>query len=110
AGAFESFGGFLAQRVNATVDVGVRVLLVAIDRVDDLLRALGRGGAVEVHELVPMHLARQDREVSADALDVVWLRDARRDHLGVGGHYSNSFRAAVSFICPARLSSMCLRN
>jgi hypothetical protein len=50
------------------VDVGVVLLVVADEGVDDLFGLLGRGRAVEVDERFAVHALLQDREVGANAL------------------------------------------
>ena len=53
----EGVGGGLAERVHAAVHVGVRVRLVVLDGAQHRQRPLRGGGAVEVHERVPVDLA-----------------------------------------------------
>jgi hypothetical protein len=61
-----------AQLVHGARDVGVVPLEVVDHRVDDDLRLLGRVGAVEVDQRVPVgHRAAQDREVRADHVEAV---------------------------------------
>ena len=52
------------------MDVGVVVLVVVHERVDDLARLLRGRGVVQVHERLAVHLALEDGEVFADGFDV----------------------------------------
>jgi hypothetical protein len=68
--AFVGRGRFLAQIMNAAMDV--RVFLFEIDAaaVDDDLRYLRRGGVVEIDKGFAVDCLLQNRKVSANALDV----------------------------------------
>jgi hypothetical protein len=52
------------------MDVGVLVLVVVNDSVDDGARLLRRGAVVEVNEGLAVNGRGEDREVGADALDI----------------------------------------
>jgi hypothetical protein len=63
--------GLLGEDVHATVDVGVVLLVVLVEHVDDLARGLRGRGVVEVDELLAVvDHSVQDREVLADRLGV----------------------------------------
>ena len=55
--------GFLAQGVNAAMNVGVVMPLVIVHRVDHALRALGGGAIVQISQRLAMDQAGQDREL-----------------------------------------------
>jgi hypothetical protein len=61
-----SLGGARAQLVQAAVDVGVVVLVVAAQRIENGARFLRRRGVVEINERVPVNLLVEDRELGAD--------------------------------------------
>ena len=65
-------GGFDAQGVDATMNVGVGVGVEVDERVDDLLRLLGGRGVVEIDQPPAIDLPLQDGEVGADTLDIEW--------------------------------------
>jgi hypothetical protein len=71
AGVLVGLARLSAQRVHRTGDVGVVLRVVVADRVDHLLRLLGRVRAVEVGQRAAAEPARQDREVAPDDVDVV---------------------------------------
>src|SRR5581483_6281658 len=60
----------LAQLVDGTMDVGVVVLVVVHQRVDDLSRLLRGRRIVQIDQRPAVHLARKDGEVAPDASDV----------------------------------------
>ena len=64
-------GRDVREIVQAAVDVGVFVANRRGHRVDHRLRLLRRGAVVEIDERTAVHLAREDREVAANQLDVV---------------------------------------
>jgi hypothetical protein len=97
----------LAQGMHAAVHVGVRVHLVVVHRADHLQRALRGGGAVQVHQGMPVHAGAEDGKVAPHALDVE--RGQGGSAGGVRGHYSNSLRVA-SCRTPARFSSIWRRS
>ena len=70
ASTFVNAGGAIAQLVNAAMDVGVVVLVVALDGLENLTRFLRGGAVVEVDERVPVDLLIQDREIFAQLLPV----------------------------------------
>ncbi len=113
AGAFERLGRCLAERVDAAVDVGMRVGFVVLDRTQHRKRPLRRGCAIQVNERPAVDTARQDRKVAPDALRIEARRGGYRLHRsgrGGGRHHNNSCRAAVSLRWPARLCSICRRS
>ena len=58
--------GLVGQQVGGAMDVGVVVLVVTANRIDDRLRLLRGGGAVEVGERLAVDLPGEYREVAAD--------------------------------------------
>ena len=66
ARGFVGAGGAIAQFVNAAVDIGVVVLVVAADGIEDGARLLRGGGVVEVDERMAVDLLIEDREVGAE--------------------------------------------
>ncbi len=106
ARTLEGGRGRLAQGMHAAVHVGVRVGLVVLDRAQHRARALRGGGAVKVHQRMPVHGGAEDREVGTHARHVV-AGDGRA--LGVRGHHSSSFSVSSSS-APARLSSIWRRS
>ena len=67
----EHLRGFLAQLMHAAMHVGVVQSLVGVDGGDDAGGPLRGRGAVEEHQRLAMHLAREDGEVAPDAFRVV---------------------------------------
>jgi len=63
ARALVRLGGAVAQLVDATVHVGVIMLVVAANRIDDLMRLLAACGVVEINQRVAVDGFAQDREV-----------------------------------------------
>ena len=61
----------VGEVVQAAVHVGVLEAVGVIHRLDHRARLLRRGAVVEIDERLAVDLAEQDREVGADALDVV---------------------------------------
>ncbi len=70
ARGFVSHGGRFAEVIGPAMHVGVLVAIGAADGVDHLLGLLRRRRAVEIDQRLAVDLARQDREVGADFLDV----------------------------------------
>jgi hypothetical protein len=83
AGFLERGGRALAELVDPAVDVRVVLLEDARHRVDHLSRLLAGRRVVEVHERLPAHGLREDREVPADARNV---QRRRFDGRGLDGH------------------------
>ena len=67
ARGFVSVGGAVAQLMDAAVDVGVVVLVVAHEGVDDLARFLAGGRVVEVDQPMPVDFLIEDWEVGAES-------------------------------------------
>ena len=103
----EKIGGFLAQLVHAAMHVGVRIGLVAIDRRDHARGSLRRGGAVEVHQRLAVHLAAQDGEIAPHALRVVTIH---RGEIRVHGLPNNPSSAETSLSCTAISASISARS
>ena len=59
------------QRVNTAVDVGVVVLVVVDQGIDDLVRLLGGRCVIEIDQRLAVDLSLQDRKVLANGFDVV---------------------------------------
>src|SRR5688572_13074150 len=55
--------------MNAAMDVGVVVLVVMNERIDDRARFLGSGRVVEINQRMAMHLLVQDRKVGSNFLE-----------------------------------------
>jgi hypothetical protein len=53
---------------------------MALDSVENLVRTLRAGSAVQVNERLAVDGLREDGKVSADSLDVVWSRGNRGSH------------------------------
>ena len=68
AGGFEGGGGAIAQFVDAAMDVGVVVLVVMTQRVDDGARFLRCGGVVEIDQRLAVDLLVENREIRAQCL------------------------------------------
>src|SRR5688572_24289565 len=62
------------------MDVGVVVLIILAQCIEDRARFLRTGRAVEVYQVMPAHLLLQDRKVGADRAPVRLVR---------GGHAGN---------------------
>jgi hypothetical protein len=50
--------------MDASMDVGVMMAFVVVDRIDDEVRTLARGAIVEIHQGLAVDDARKDREVA----------------------------------------------
>src|SRR5690606_33593498 len=61
----------IGQEVEAAVNIGIFIGIGVRHRVDHGLRLLGGGAVVEVDERLAVDRAGQDREVTADRLDIV---------------------------------------
>lgn len=68
--ALVSFGRARAQLVKAAVDVGVIVLVVMAQRLDDASRLLRRGRVIKVHQWMPVDLLVEDREIFPHPLPI----------------------------------------
>jgi hypothetical protein len=64
-------GREVRQVVQAAMDVGVFHRIGLRDGVDHHLRLLRRGAIVEIDQRLAVHLAREDREIGADFVDIV---------------------------------------
>ena len=63
-------GREVAQIMQPAMHIGVVLAIGALDGVEHELRLLRRGAVVEIDEVLAVDLAREDREVGADRLDV----------------------------------------
>src|SRR5215210_5000470 len=61
----------LCQPMHGPVDVGVMLLVVSRERLDDPARLLGGRGVIQIHELLLAYPALQDGEVLTDFLYVI---------------------------------------
>ena len=57
------------------MDIGIFLRLALHDGVEHRLGLLRRGGIVEIDQRLAIDLARQDRKVAADGLDIVGRPD-----------------------------------
>jgi len=64
-------GGEVAQIVQPAMDVGVFLSIGALNGIEHRSRLLRRGAVVEIDERLAVDPLCQDREVSADGLDVI---------------------------------------
>ena len=69
-GALEGVGGLLRERVDAAMDVRVRLAVDAVHRREDGLGLLRGSGRVQVGDRPATDLALQDRELLGDGRDV----------------------------------------
>ena len=63
SGSFVKSGRSRAQFVEAPMDIGVVLTIVAAKLVNDALGSLGRGGVIQVNQRAPMYLLIQDRKI-----------------------------------------------
>ena len=63
-------GGLFAQDVDAAVDVGVRLLVIAADGINDGLGFLGRRGAIEIDQRPVVDGAAEDRKIAPQGFNV----------------------------------------
>ena len=70
AGAVVGSGGVLAQVVDAAMDVGVALFVIAREGVEDGARLLARRRVVEVHQGPAPHLESQRGELRPELRDV----------------------------------------
>ena len=64
------FGGFLRERVDCPVYVGVMLLIEIRNRFDYLARFLCRGCVVEIDQRVVIYSATKNWEILADSLGI----------------------------------------
>src|SRR5262249_17255578 len=93
-------GRLLGEGVDAAMDVGVLLPVIAIEGVDHRQRLLGGGAVVEVGERLPVDLAGEDGELRTDLLD------AARP-LGCRGFHHAAAASTSSLIQPKPFSSSC---
>jgi hypothetical protein len=65
AGGFEGGSGAVAQFVNAAVNVGIVLLVVIAQRIENGPRFLRGGGVIEVDQRIPVDLLVQNRKILA---------------------------------------------
>ena len=68
AAGLKGVGGAIAQFVNAAMDVGVVVLVVAAEGIDDGAGFLTAGGVVKIDQGMPVDLLVEDGEIGAERL------------------------------------------
>ena len=71
ARALVGLGRRIGEIVQAAVHVGVFVGVGVLDAVEHRLRLLRRGGVVEIDKRLAVDLHAEDREILADAVDVI---------------------------------------
>ena len=86
-------GGAHAQRVYAAMDVGIVVLVITHQRVDDRARLLRSGCAIQIDQLVAVDLLVKDGEI---ALDPFNIQRRRTSMMYRGAHPSSSQFCAPS--------------
>ena len=96
AGGFVGGGGLLAQEVDATVDVGVLLGVIAFEGLDDDRRLLGSRRVIEVGQRTAAHGTSQDREVLAAGGDIERGHRAERRRTGAGRNREANFRAPAA--------------
>src|SRR3972149_9217465 len=72
-GAFIRSSRFFAERMHATVDIGIVMAIIMIDRLDFAVWFLRRGAVVQVHQRLAADLSRQDGEIPAYGFQVQQL-------------------------------------
>ena len=89
-------GREVREIVQAAVDVGVLLGIGPRHRVDHRLRLLRRGAVVEIDQRPSVHLAREDRKVAANRVDVVHQPASR----GVSPRIASSIAVAKNSMIP----------
>ncbi len=79
--------GIARELVDPAMDVGVVLLMIVADRLDDLERLLGARGVVQVGQRLVVHAGCEDRKLGAQGRQVqghggCWGRGESRGHLG----------------------------
>ena len=77
-------GGFLAEHVDAAVDIGVRMEIILPFGLNDRQRFLRRSAAVEIDERTIVNAALQNGEIAAHGFDIERRRGLLRGRLGHG--------------------------
>ena len=101
AGGFVGGGGLLAQEMDATVDVGVLLGVIALEGPDDDRGLLGGGRVVEIGQRTTAHGTSQDREVLAAGGDVERGHRAERRRTRAGRNREANFRATAAGARPS---------
>ena len=96
AGGFVGGGGLLAQEVDAAMDVGVLLGVIALEGLDDDRWLLGSRRVIEVGQRTAAHGTSQDREVLAAGGDVERGHRAERRRTGAGRNREANFRAPAA--------------
>src|SRR5207237_9840222 len=58
------------KKMHAAMDVGIPLLVIAGDGLDDSSRLLRSGGVIEVHQFLAADLSREDGEIPPNLLDI----------------------------------------
>jgi hypothetical protein len=96
ARGFVGRGGFFAEEVDAAVDVGVLLGVIALERLDHHRRLLGSRGVIEIGQRSAAHGTSQDREVLAAGGDVERGHEAERRRTRAGRNREANFRATAA--------------
>src|SRR5919199_5179264 len=80
--------------MDAAMNVGVFIQVVAVQRIDHHLRLLARGRVVEIDQRLAMNLPLQDREIFADFTDI---ERAVRHPSAARGEYLTGHLHSASF-------------
>ena len=116
ARAFVFVGGALAQRMDAAMDVGVDVRVVALQRIDHRLRLLRGGGIVEIDQRLAVHRLAQDGKILAPAGDIACHCDWREQYFRFHFHHNSPKRVVLrqtsqqNFFKPGRKDATRMRS
>ena len=83
---FVERGRQLAQIMHATVNIGVLLGVITVQRVDDRMGFLAGGAVIEIDQRLAVNLTGEQRKILADALNVEQAR-ARIRFLGILGGF-----------------------
>src|SRR5262249_634711 len=85
ASGLESFRRAIAQRMHATVDIGIVAFVKARDRLDYNARLVGRRCVVQIGKRMPVDLLRKDREITAQRGPILRLSLGAAQHVAIFG-------------------------
>ena len=71
AHVLHAFGRFRAEGVYATMHGGITMAIQVRLGINNRIRFLGAGGAVQIRQRLPVNFTGQHREIGADLLDVI---------------------------------------
>ena len=94
--------GTLAQQVRGAMDVGIRVTVIVVGRLDHRQWFLAGVRAVQVDQRLAVHELRQNRKVGAD------LRDVEFSGYGAAGAHAVSATSRARVL--KKLVSICSRS